>query len=86
MFQSSVEEGSGIIIREGGYIITNYHVVASAINQNSGSTGIIEVFLPDKRKTTAKYIGGNSDYDLAIIKLTLTILLLQNLATLQRLK
>ncbi len=66
-------EGSGIIISQDGYIMTNYHVVeyADPKNQLSGNT-TLEVFLPDKRQAEAKFIGGDSTNDLAVIKVDLT--------------
>jgi serine protease Do len=69
----SQSEGSGIIIRSDGYIMTNYHVVqyASPSYKNSSNT-ILEVFLPDGRQAKAKYIGGDSNSDLAVIKIELT--------------
>ncbi len=68
----STAEGSGIIISQDGYIMTNYHVVIYADPRNGvdGNT-TLEVFLPDKRQTKAKFIGGDSKNDLAVIKIDL---------------
>ncbi|MCX7923713.1 MAG: trypsin-like peptidase domain-containing protein [Clostridia bacterium] len=68
----SKAEGSGVIISEDGYIMTNYHVVeyADPKNRMSKST-TLEVFLPDKRQAKAKFIGGDSKNDLAVIKIDL---------------
>ena len=55
--------GSGIIISNDGYIITNNHVVSSA--SESG----IKVILTDKREFTAKMIGTDPNTDLAVIKI-----------------
>ncbi len=52
--------GSGVIISNDGYIVTNNHVV-------QGSSGI-EVTLNDKRKLTASLIGNDPTTDLALIK------------------
>lgn len=52
--------GSGVIISENGYIVTNNHVVANAEN--------IEVVLNDNRTYTAKVIGTDPSTDLALIK------------------
>lgn len=69
--QSPVE-GSGIIISKDGYILTNYHVVEGADVRNSaGSNSTLEVFLSDKRQVKAKFIGGDSKNDLAVIKVDL---------------
>ena len=66
------EEGSGIIISKDGYIVTNYHVVQYADPKNSMSSNTtLEVFLPDDRQATAKFIGGDSMNDLAVIKIDL---------------
>jgi len=67
-----VEEGSGIIISKDGYIMTNYHVVQYADPRNSiSSNTTLEVFLADDRQATAKFIGGDSKTDLAVIKIDL---------------
>ncbi len=55
--------GSGVIISESGYILTNNHVVEGADE--------IEVILNDKRKAKAKIIGTDPDTDLAILKIEL---------------
>lgn len=65
-------EGSGIIISEDGYIVTNYHVVSLADNKNSGSQYIaLEVVLSDERQARATYIGGDVRSDIAVIKIDL---------------
>lgn len=53
--------GSGVIISNDGYIITNNHVVQDADN--------IQVVLNDKRKYKAKIIGNDPSADLAVIKI-----------------
>jgi serine protease DegQ len=55
--------GSGVIISESGYVLTNNHVVEGADE--------IEVVLNDTRKTRAKVIGTDPDTDLAILKIDL---------------
>lgn len=68
----SKAEGSGVIISDEGYIMTNYHVVEFADPKNGASKNtVLEVFLPDSRQTTAKFIGGDSKNDLAVIKIDL---------------
>ena len=52
--------GSGVIISEDGYIVTNNHVVENADK--------IEVRLTDRRTLEAKIIGRDPDTDLALIK------------------
>lgn len=53
--------GSGVIIREDGYIITNNHVVQDAET--------IHVVLNDRRTYTAEIIGNDPEADLAVIKI-----------------
>lgn len=68
--QEADEEGSGIIYSEDGYIITNYHVIESAINNN---TALVEVSLANSDETyEAKIIGGDEITDLAVIKIDKT--------------
>lgn len=56
--------GSGVIISQDGYIVTNSHVISKADN--------IIVMLNDGRKATAKVIGSDVESDLAVIKVNLT--------------
>jgi putative serine protease PepD len=56
--------GSGFIYSSDGYIITNNHVISTAV-----STGDIEVTLFDRNSYPATLIGRNSSYDLAVIKI-----------------
>ncbi len=55
--------GSGVIISEDGYIVTNNHVVAGAKN------GTIRVALHDKRVFDAYVVGTDPTTDLAVIKI-----------------
>ncbi len=52
--------GSGVIISDDGYIVTNNHVVEDATK--------IDIVLPDKRSFQAKIIGRDPNTDLALIK------------------
>ncbi|QET01090.1 DegQ family serine endoprotease [Cupriavidus pauculus] len=56
--------GSGFIISQDGYVMTNAHVVADAET--------IYVTLPDKREFKAKLIGSDKRTDVALIKLEAT--------------
>ncbi|MEO5643203.1 MAG: Do family serine endopeptidase [Bacteroidia bacterium] len=56
--------GSGVIISNDGYIVTNYHVVENADN--------ISITLNDKRTYEAKVIGTDPNTDLAVIKINET--------------
>lgn len=53
--------GSGVIISEDGYIITNNHVIDHA--------GEIEVTLSDKRNYNAHLVGSDPNTDLALLKI-----------------
>src|SRR5262245_47411814 len=53
--------GSGVIVKDDGYIITNSHVV--------GKADKIEVTLADGRKFRAKPVGNDPETDLAVIKI-----------------
>lgn len=56
--------GSGVIVSEDGYIVTNAHVIEKADE--------ITVALNDGRKSRAKIIGTDPDSDLAVIKVDMT--------------
>lgn len=56
--------GSGVIISADGYIVTNNHVVADADE--------LTVTLNDKKTYTAKVVGTDPSYDLAVIKIDAT--------------
>lgn len=56
--------GSGFIISQDGYVMTNAHVVADAET--------IYVTLPDKREFKAKLIGSDKRTDVALIKIEAT--------------
>lgn len=60
----SVSSGSGVIISEGGYIVTNNHVVDNA--------DLVDVTLNDNRTFKAEVIGTDPDTDLALIKINAT--------------
>jgi serine protease Do len=53
--------GSGVIISDDGYIVTNHHV--------AGEADELEVTLNDGRKFDAKLVGTDPDTDLAVLKL-----------------
>jgi len=57
-------EGSGFIVRNDGYIYTNYHVVEGADQ--------IDVKLKDDREFSAKIVGTDEKTDVAVIKIEAT--------------
>jgi serine protease Do len=61
MPEESIGQGSGVIIRENGYILTNRHVVEDA--------DIIEVRLRDGRKFKAVVRGVDPQSDVAVLKI-----------------
>ncbi|MBE7004627.1 MAG: PDZ domain-containing protein, partial [Ruminococcaceae bacterium] len=74
----SASAGSGFIITADGYIVTNYHVIESAND--------VKVTLYDGKEYDAKVIGGDADYDVAVLKIDATGLqavTIGNSATLQ---
>jgi serine protease Do len=54
--------GSGIIITPDGYILTNYHVIENATSFN--------IILYDRREYQARFIGGDPNTDVGLIKIT----------------
>lgn len=61
--QAETASGSGVIIRETGYILTNYHVISDRDE--------VRVRLRDGRVAAAKLIGSDPDTDLAVLKIDL---------------
>ena len=55
--------GSGFVLREDGYILTNNHVVAAAADGGS-----ITVTFQDGRTLPARIVGRDVSYDLAVVK------------------
>jgi putative serine protease PepD len=58
--------GSGFFIRSDGYILTNNHVISDAATSN----GQISVKLLNGKSFTARVVGRDSSYDLAVIKIS----------------
>lgn len=59
--EAPIGSGSGVIISQDGYIVTNNHVIADAEK--------IEITLNDKRNYTAEVIGKDPTTDLALLKI-----------------
>ncbi len=58
----AIGSGSGVIISNDGYIVTNNHVIKDASK--------IDVVLNDKRSYSAKVIGSDPNTDLALLKIS----------------
>ena len=73
---TATASGSGIIISEDGYIITNNHVISSSSSSSYytiGEANSIKVTLNgDENKYDAKIVGTDSQTDLAVIKIDKT--------------
>jgi serine protease Do len=83
----AISGGSGVIIRENGYIVTNYHVMKIADPKNNANKTIItRVTLFGKRQVPAKFIGGDDVTDLAVIKIDLGNLAVAELGDSSRLE
>ena len=59
--------GSGFFLSSDGYILTNNHVVDAAATR-----GTISVAISTGKKYTAKIVGRDSSYDLAVLKIDVT--------------
>ncbi|MCU0824892.1 MAG: trypsin-like peptidase domain-containing protein [Leptospira sp.] len=53
--------GSGFVIDERGFVVTNYHVIKNA--------EIIEIIMPDGRIFPARYVGSHERADIALLKI-----------------
>ncbi|MBO1754233.1 S1C family serine protease [Allobranchiibius sp. CTAmp26] len=58
-----VGTGSGFVIRSSGYIVTNNHVAEGA-----GASGRLTVQFSDDSQASARIVGADASYDLAVIK------------------
>lgn len=67
--EEEADSGSGVVISPDGYIVTNYHVIESAIT-NNGDVGVI---LPGGEDIIdAQIIGSDSVTDIAVLKIDQT--------------
>ena len=57
-------QGSGVIVSPDGYIITNNHVVADAVD--------VEVILADRRQYKGKVVATDPKTDVAVVKINAT--------------
>jgi len=63
--QRSTSTGSGVIIRDSGYVLTNNHVIAAAVGG-----GTVHVTLDDGRTVAASLVGRDPSIDLAVVRIT----------------
>ena len=62
--QEQIGTGSGVIISEDGYIVTNHHVIKEASE--------IEITLNNRKSYKAKLVGTDSKMDIALLKIETT--------------
>ena len=55
-----ISSGSGVVYADGGYIVTNYHVI------NGGDS--FQVLMPDGTQVDAELVGTDSSTDIAVLK------------------
>lgn len=60
----TASSGSGFVLTSDGYIVTNYHVVKDA--------NTVKVTMYNGDTYDAQYVGGDEDYDIAVIKVEAT--------------
>ena len=66
---TSAASGSGFVLTQDGYIVTNYHVIEDAVKDTSVS---ITVAFENGDKYDAKVVGGEQDNDVAVLKIEAT--------------
>ncbi|HXJ81995.1 MAG TPA: trypsin-like peptidase domain-containing protein [Candidatus Methylomirabilis sp.] len=76
--EDRMSSGSGFIIRQDGYIVTNAHVVSDGER--------IQVKLPDARRFEARLVGQDDRVDLALVKIEVTGLPVAELGDSNRLR
>lgn len=59
--EDTIGQGSGVVIQDGGYILTNNHVI------EQGSS--FQILMPSGEKTEASLVGADSSTDLAVLKI-----------------
>ena len=60
----TASSGSGFVVTQDGYIVTNHHVIASATS--------VTVTMYDGSEYPATVVGSDSDYDVAVLKINAT--------------
>lgn len=67
---ATVSTGTGIIMSDDGYIVTNAHVVQNTENGITERAGCVTAVLSDSSECRAEIIGADSRTDLAVIKIS----------------
>ena len=60
--ETMYSQGSGVVIQEGGYVLTNYHVIEGGDS--------FQVLLPSGEKAEATLAGSDSSLDLAVLQVS----------------
>ena len=68
---TSAASGSGFVLSQDGYIVTNYHVIEEADRDSSNSV-TIQVSFANGDKYDARLVGGEQDNDVAVLKIEAT--------------
>ena len=66
---TSAASGSGFVLTQDGYIVTNFHVIEEAVNDPSVD---IQVSFANGDRYTAKLVGGEQENDVAVLKIDAT--------------
>lgn len=67
--QEAVGTGTGIVMTEDGYIITNAHVIYDSSEYKAGEAKAVSVLFSDKNEYDAKIIAYDVETDLAVLKI-----------------
>lgn len=65
---NSMSSGTGMVLRTDGYVVTNHHVVAAGLEQES----LIQITFPDGDVQEASVVGSTRDYDIAVLQVDRT--------------
>ncbi|MBE6781903.1 MAG: PDZ domain-containing protein [Ruminococcaceae bacterium] len=68
--EESSGEGSGVIYKSDGYIITNYHVISDAIDYGTNAKILVYIGNDTENGYNASVVGYNISCDLAVIKIS----------------
>lgn len=63
---TSAASGSGFVLTQDGFIVTNYHVIEDAVKDKAVT---IEVSFANDEKYSAQVVGGEKDNDVAVLKI-----------------